>query len=140
MPGESKTSKRRLAAREKWRKALELRKTGMTFEAIAAEVGYKGGAPAAYKAVMTALKDTLREPAQELRNLEAERLDMLQHKLSDNAGPDKEELPVVDRLLRVMERRAKLLGLDVVKDNEPLVITGPLVIIRGPATKEEKEE
>jgi len=139
MPGESKTSKRRLKARERWLSALELRKQGLTFEAIAKELGYKGGAPAAYKAVMTALKETLREPAKELRDLEAARLDTIQQKLSDNVGPDKEELPVIDRLLRIMERRAKLLGLDAARDTELPVIAGPLVIIRGPATKEEAE-
>lgn len=72
--------------------------------------------------------------------LEAERLDTIQEKLSDNTGPDKEGLQSIDRLLRVMERRAKLLGLDVAKDVEPPVIVGPLVIVRGPATKEEAEK
>lgn len=79
---------------------------------------------------MKALKDTLREPAEELRGLEAERLDMLQEALSDNVEPDKDGLLVVDRLLRIMERRAKLLGLDIGKDSEPPTVLGPLVIIR----------
>jgi len=35
MPGESKTSKRRLKVRERWLEVLELRKEGKTFEAIA---------------------------------------------------------------------------------------------------------
>jgi len=35
MSGESKTSQRRLKARDRWEAALELRKKGLTFEAIA---------------------------------------------------------------------------------------------------------
>jgi len=87
---------------------------------------------------MTALKDTLREPAQELRDLEAERLDTMQESIWEKTGPEK--MGAIDRLLRIMERRAKLLGLDVAKDAEPPVIVGPLVIVRGPATKEEAEK
>jgi len=130
MAGESKTSKRRLKARERWLAALELRKKGLTFEAIAEETGY--GSPAsAYKAVMKALKETFREPAQELRDLEAARLDGMQEKLSGNVGPGKDGVAVVDRVLRIMERRAKLLGLDETKTETPVEIKGPLVIIRS---------
>lgn len=139
MPGESKTSKRRLKARERWLAALELRKKGRTFEAIAQELGYSDAA-SAYNAVMSALKETFREPAQELRDLEATRLDTMQEKLSDNIKPDKIGMGIVDRLLRIMERRAKLLGLDLTKDAPSPVVFGPLVIVRGPATKEEAEK
>lgn len=127
--GESKTSKRRLAARDKWRQALELRKTGMTFEAIAKAVGYSCAA-SAYKAVMTALKDSLREPAEELRELEGARLDALQERLADNVESGKDLLLVIDRLLKIMDRRAKLFGLDAEKANEVPPVVGPLVIIR----------
>lgn len=47
---------------------------------------------------------------------------------------------IVDRLLRIMERRAKLLGLDLTKDAPSPVVFGPLVIVRGPVTKEEAEK
>ena len=131
MPGESKTSKRRLAARDRWLAALELRKKGQTFEAIADALGYAGAA-AAYKAVMSALGETNREPVEEMRKLEAARLDKMQEKLSDNVGPDKDDgLPVVDRMLRIMDRRAKLLGLDMPSKAEVEVTQkGPLVIVR----------
>ena len=128
MPGESKTSKRRLKARERWLAALELRKRGLTFEAIAQELGY-AGAPQAYKAVMSALKETFREPTKELRDLEAARLDAMQEKIWGKTGPEK--MAATDRLLRIMERRAKLLGLDEEKSATPLEIKGPLVIIRN---------
>jgi len=140
MPGESKTSKRRLKARERWLEALELRKRGLTFEAIARQLGYSAPA-AAYKAVMSALGEANREPVGEFRELEAQRLDQMQEKISDNIGPDKETgLPVVDRLLRIMERRARLLGLDQPQKVEgDLKFRGPIMIIQGRDESEETE-
>jgi len=137
-PGESKTSKRRLAARDRWLAALELRKRGLTFEAIAQELGYATPA-SAYNAVMAALKEANREPVEEMRELEAARLDQLQERLSDKAGPDKDGVGIVDRLLRIMERRAKLLGLDAQREDAPVEIKGPLVIIRNSKEAEDEE-
>lgn len=138
MAGESKTSERRLKAHEKQIRALELRKEGYTFKQIGKKLGYRS-LSGPYDAVMKALKETLREPAQELRDLEAERLDAIQNRIWGNTGPDKEGLQGIDRLLRIMERRAKLLGLDLAKDILPPAIVGPFVIVRGPASKEEAE-
>ncbi len=109
---ESKTSKRRLKAHEKQLTALGLRKAGKTFEAIAAELGYAGPA-GSYKAVMSALKRTLQEPADEVRRLEIERIDAMWEKVwwQIKSGDHK----AVNVLLRLMERRAKLLGLDMPK-------------------------
>ncbi len=105
-----KTRKPDLEAIERQSKALELRKAGLSFDEIAKQTGYHGKA-AAYKAVHTALQRTLREPADELRTLEAERLDCLLAgiwKLATEGEPG-----ALDRILRIMERRAKLLGLDI---------------------------
>lgn len=57
---------------------------------------------------MRALKKTLQEPADEVRMLEVERLDALLSGL----WARKNTPEVTDRILRIMERRAKLLGLD----------------------------
>ena len=116
---ESKTSKRRLKATERHLEALELRKQGKSFPAIAEALGYRGPS-GAYKAVMSALDKMLREPAEEVRKLEAERLDTMFEKLwgqikSGNHG-------TIDKLLKVMDRRAKLLGLDAPSKRE---LTGP---------------
>lgn len=59
---------------------------------------------------MTALRKTLREPADEVRLLELERLDALTYALWPEAM--QRNLGAIDRLLRVMERRDTLLGLD----------------------------
>jgi len=96
-------------AHERHLQALELRKAGVTYEVIAGQLGY-ANASGARKAVVSALKATLREPAAELRELELARLDAMLLPLwrPVQAGDEK----AVDRALRIMERRARLLGLD----------------------------
>ena len=74
--GESTTSEKRLTAVDRQRQALELRRAGVGFEQIAKQVGYKGPS-GAYKAVMSAIKKILREPGEEVRKMELERLDRL---------------------------------------------------------------
>jgi len=107
---ESKTSPRRLQAAKKQVKALELRVQGLSFRQIALELKYKGPS-GAHKAVDAALERTIREPADQLRQLELERLDRLQimpYKQATVIGDPKATASV----LKIMERRAKLLGLD----------------------------
>lgn len=106
---EGKTSVRMVKAAEKQRQALELRKTGMTYSRICEETGY-GSESAAYKAVMTALKKMLQEPAEECRKMEIARLDALLKGLWWAA--EKGDYQSVIAALKVEERRAKLLGLD----------------------------
>ena len=107
--GESLTSPRRLTAAERQRQALELRKAGVTFETIATQLGYRNRS-GAYKAVMSALRRTLQEPADEVRRLELERLDALLLALWSQARQGHQG--AIDRCLKIAERRAKLLGLD----------------------------
>lgn len=59
---------------------------------------------------MSALRATLQEPADELRSLELERLDRLLLGVWSQAA--KGNQGAVDRALKIMERRARLLGLD----------------------------
>ncbi len=106
---ESMTSVKRLQALERQRQALELRKEGKGFVEIAAKLGYKGPS-GAHQAVMRALRRTLQEPCDELRRLELERCDALLAGLWPKAK--KGHVASVDKVLKVMERRAKLLGLD----------------------------
>jgi hypothetical protein len=106
---ESKTSEKRIEAVDRQQAALELRRDGLGFAEIAARLGY-GGPSGAYKAVMAGLHKTLREPAAELRNLELTRLDDM---LKATWGAAQRGVPqAVDRVLKIMERRAKYLGLD----------------------------
>lgn len=98
----------RVNALDRQLKALELRKAGASYRAIAAQLGYS--LTGAYKAVDKALTATLSEAAEPLRTLELERLDAMQVALWPQARQGNQG--AVDRILRIMERRAKLLGLD----------------------------
>jgi hypothetical protein len=106
---ESKTSERILAAHDRQLQALELRKNGRDYRYIATSLEYAGPS-GAYKAVMTALTETLREPADDVRKLELDRLDALLEAIWPLAlSPD---LKAQEQVLRLMDRRAKYLGLD----------------------------
>lgn len=112
---ESPTSEKGLSTAVKQKRALELRAKGMGFDAIASELGYRGPS-GAYQAVIAGLKKTLQEPADELRKLEGERLDKLLNGLWAKAEDG--HLWAVDRALNIMERRAKLYGLDSAPSDE----------------------
>lgn len=88
--------------------ALELRRAGASYTAIGEQLGLDRSN--AYKIVKRAIGRVHQEPATEIRQLEADRLDRLQLSQWQRAlGGDGRAL---DRVLRIMERRAKLLGLD----------------------------
>jgi transcriptional regulator len=89
--------------------ALELRKAGATYEAIAQQLGYSNR-NSAHRAVQTLLRRRTTENVDELRVLENERLDDLLRAVYDVAlaGGDK----AIDKVLRIMERRARMWGLD----------------------------
>jgi hypothetical protein len=102
--------------RERELKALDMKRRARTYVEIAAELGY-AGAGAAYIAVQRALSKLQIEPAEDLRKLELIRLDGIarryeaQAKESEDTGVNPD--PKADLLLiKVMERRHKLLGLD----------------------------
>jgi len=122
----SKGSKRRIIAREREKRAMELRLAGATYAQIGEALGIS--AQAAHKAVMRALdriNEKLAEDAQKVLRLELERLDKMLLALWPQAQRGNQG--AVDRILRIMERRARLLGLDAphnvnVSAAEPLQI------------------
>jgi AraC-like DNA-binding protein len=91
-------------------KVLELRRVGLTWSRIAEEVGYADhtGAYAAYK---RAIKRTMQQPAYELRAQELDRVDRLQVAIWPNAM--KGDTRAILTIVRLMDRRAKLTGLDM---------------------------
>lgn len=97
---------------DKQLKALQMRRDGKDYHTIAKDLGY-AHASGAYAAVIAALKFMNREAADEVRQLELSRLDSLVEKLMPSAGASLAGLQVVDRLLKIMDRRARLLGLDM---------------------------
>ena len=96
---------------ERQLQALDLRKAGFTYRAIGDRLGVDY--TTAYKDVQSELKRLSAlalDSAGELRQMELERLDMLTKGLEPMAAVGKPD--AVSAYLRVMERRAKLLGLD----------------------------
>lgn len=108
----SPTAQRRIEAKERAKKALELRKKGMRYEAIAQTLGYSSRGDA-HKAVMKELnllaKECLEEAAQ-VRDLELQRLDELYLAAWKAITGGSES--AIDRALRVSESRRKMMGLD----------------------------
>lgn len=111
MPTESKTSPRRTVARQRELDALELRKAGATYSQIGDQLGITE--QGAYAAVVRSLKRIVEQTSEEaaaVRTLEIERLDRLF--LAAYRQAKEGHLGAIDRCVRLMERRAKLLGLD----------------------------
>jgi hypothetical protein len=108
---ESQNSPRKIKAADKQLAALNLRRAGMGYEEIARRTGYRN-ASGAWHSVKAALDRMLREPAEDVRQLEVARLDALLAAIWNRAitGDDGDAL---DRVLKISKRRSELLGLDV---------------------------
>ncbi len=112
---ESKTSPRRVEAKQKQAKAVELRAAGVTFARIAEELGYTDES-GARDAVKKALQATIQQPADELRQMELAKFDYIETRLAKQVAQG--HLGAIDRLLKVIEARRKLLGLDAPERRE----------------------
>jgi F420-dependent methylenetetrahydromethanopterin dehydrogenase len=109
MAGEQ--AKQEISGVETRDKCLSLRRLGMSYAEVAKQVGLSRGG--AYKAVQHALDEiraSYRETAAEVLELELDRLDEMTRALSNKVGYGDPQ--AVTAALRVMDRRAKLLGLD----------------------------
>ena len=117
------------AAAERRQKSLDLRIAGARYRQIGAQLGVSY--QTAYRDVQTALGElaTLQAgKAEHLRELEVERCDKLQMALWPKARSGDEK--AARTVIAVMDRRAKLLGLDAPTklehggaDGQPLVFT-----------------
>jgi len=126
----AKTSARSVLARQRESQAISLRSAGATYDQIAAALGVS--ATSAFRMVRRVLDRTAKhtnEEADQLRAIELRRLDaalvqvwnlMTAAAPAPHAGTapgiDKDfeylRLSAIDRLVKISERRAKLLGLD----------------------------
>lgn len=116
-----KSEPARMTAAERRRKAVELRKAGASLKTIAGELGVT------FQAVSKMIHKELAElaaatekDAETLRQIEVERLDAMLLGLWNRARHGHEG--AVDRVLRIMQRRAALLGLDAPTKSETLNI------------------
>ncbi len=122
--GKHKQGKHRVAVVDRQVAAVRLRRNGCTYDEIAATLGYAGRG-SAHKAVGAALHAVRSEEVDTYRALELARLDRLQEAVWDKAVHG--NLRAVDTVLKIMARRASLLGLDAPVKRE---ITGD-IILRG---------
>lgn len=116
----SRATAHTIEAVERERKALAAALSGKSFDDIATEVGYSNRGTA-WRAVQRALKRTIQPAADEYRAIELMRLDGLllalwPRAIGSPASEDQEatapDYQAIDRVLKIAERRAKLLGLD----------------------------
>lgn len=108
-PGKGLTKRQHVAERRA--KALAMRREGKPYAVIAAALDYgKGGANAASRDVHRALAGAVMEQGRALLTMERERYDALQAILWPLAQAG--DVRAARELVRVMERRARLLGLD----------------------------
>lgn len=106
----------RAIAAERRVQALELRKAGLTYDQIAERIGISRSQAHGYVTkALNALDAKAAETAEQLRRLEVERIDKMLSGLWLRAVGTR-DVPsdplVVDRVVKLMERRARLLGLD----------------------------
>jgi hypothetical protein len=135
---------RSLATREKDLRALDYRRRGLSYPQIAAEM--KCSLSGAHQSVPRALADSAREASEEVRQIEAARLDDYMRALNrvllakhyvvstatgkvalhpETQQPLLDDDPVIRTVLalvRVSERRAKLLGLDAPTRHEVITM------------------
>lgn len=135
------TSPRTIAQRRKQQQAVELRAQGLTFEQIATELGYKTR-DVAYRAVKSVLDRTESESVEDLRKVqdraiskglravyrvldgqvdlpelpgdmdEEEREELARMLVDAYARHEELRLKATDRMVRLLERQARLHGLD----------------------------
>jgi hypothetical protein len=130
-----KTSPERLKSAERQAEAIRLRSQGLSYPAIAKRLGFRSR-QAAFDAVRRALDSTIREPADELRQLDLLRLDRLwrAHYPAACAGDQQ----ATATCLRIMERRSRLLGLDVpttIAARAELRFGGGVLVVPSPMTE-----
>ena len=133
----STTSKKSVLAEERRVKCLEYRKAGLSYREIGQRLNIQHSA--AYKHVKKALsrlREDVHEQAEDLRTLEMERADklfFLAYKAALNG-----DLSAIDKAIRVMERRAKLCGLDEATRTEisgSITATPQWIELRGTLVK-----
>jgi hypothetical protein len=105
---------------EKAEKIIELRRTGATWELIAKATGY-ANASGAYKAYQRITQKMVAPKLEEYRNMEIDLLDRLQFGVYDDAkNGDKR---AIETILKIVDRRTRILGLDAPTKIQAEVIT-----------------
>ena len=134
MTDNARTSRmdQRLSAAERRARVVKLRRGGRTFTEIGQEMGItKQAAHNAYKAALRHLCDEMVEDAKQLRAMECNRLDRLLRAWWSRALDGNERAAEI--VLRIHDRRAKLLGIDAPVKVAPTDPTGDRPYEQPPA-------
>jgi hypothetical protein len=91
---------------------VSLRRQGYTWEGISNEVGYLSPS-SSREAFLRASRRVLREDLEEVRNLELDRLDFALKSIW--TGVEAGDTQAINTMLKIMERRSKMLALDAPK-------------------------
>lgn len=109
-PNNSRTTEAAIARHERDVQCVQLRRAGLGWDAIAGQLGYSSAARA-YERFQVFMKEYPREDAEAARELEADRYDQLQRAIW--AKCLKGDTWAIDRALKLMDQRARLLGLNM---------------------------
>ncbi|HOW68255.1 MAG TPA: hypothetical protein PK256_23490, partial [Verrucomicrobiota bacterium] len=131
---EPRTSRRRVKAGMRQAEAIRLRIQGLSLSEIARRLGYAGPS-GAYAAIEVGLSAAVQEPADQLRQIELARLDIATAAVMPKI--ERGSLQAVDRLVRIMDRRSKLLGLDAGTEQTPQPQQGKGAVFVIPANGRE---
>ena len=104
-----KTTPEDIAAIQRRSEAIQLRSRRWTYRQIADKL-YNGDPGNCYRDIQKGLQDAIREPSEEVLAQEIELLDDLARAAMDKALEGDEK--AITSVLKIMERRAKYLGLD----------------------------
>lgn len=104
---------------ERYRRVVDLKKAGLTYDQIAAEVGYADRSGAKH-ALDAALERWGTDSVGSLRMVQNEQLDDLWRRVF--AAIAQGDLTQIDRALKILKRRADLWGMDAPRQHE---IAGP---------------
>ena len=112
MKRRSRTKPSDIKIQERRRQALELRKAGTSFERIGDLQGTSRST--AHEDVQTAMRETIQEPADEVRRMELERIDAMLKALWPQAmqSGGRGQTRAIEVCLQLGARRSALQGLD----------------------------
>lgn len=118
---------KRIEAQQKARLALEGRKAGLSYEAIAERVGY-ADASGARKAVVRAFGQVIQEPASDLKALQIERINHMLVALWPKAQAGDER--AIGTALALMDKLDRYEGTEAASKSE-IKHTGSVLIVEG---------
>jgi len=113
-----------IARAERDQRAVDMRRAGVSWDAIARALGYSDSGHA-HRSFMTYMHNYPKETVEQSRQVELDRLDQLQAAIWQQclASGSSNQHWAIDRMLKISDQRARLLGLNAPVRQEVSVIT-----------------